>query len=577
MNKVNIFINGNKIRVDEGTTILQAAEKMNIEIPTLCHMYLQDGKTENCRGTCRVCVVEVVGRKNLAPACSTPVMEGMEIKTNTPRAINSRRNIVGLLLSDHPQDCLKCEKNLKCELQKLAADLGVKEIKYEGESRDCNIDLSSSALTKDMNKCILCKRCVTVCSKIQNVDILTPSGRGFDTEVTSFFSKPLNETDCTMCGQCLAVCPTGALREVFEYDDVWEALEDSTKYVVVQTAPAVRVALGEEFGMEPGERTTGRMVGALRALGFKKVFDTNFAADLTIMEEATEFLQRLNKGENLPMLTSCCPAWVRFVEHRYGDEVNHLSTCKSPQQMFGAVAKSYLAEKLNITPEDLIVVSVMPCVAKKGENKREEFSNEGVKDVDFVITTRELAKMIKEAGMDLGSMPKDDFDNPLGESTGAGDLFGTTGGVMEAALRTAYEKVVGEELDDLDFMEVRGLEGVKEATIKLPSKEVKVAVVSSLSNATKIMEEIKAGNSPYDFIEVMACPGGCIDGGGQPFIKANRDVLKKRMEAIYSEDSKKDVRKSHENESIKKLYNEYLGEPNSHKAHEILHTHYTKR
>lgn len=574
---VKVKINDKTVEIEEGASILSAAQSLGIEIPTLCHMYLQDGKTENCKGTCRVCVVEVEGRKNLAPACSTPVSDGMVIKTNTPRAITARRNIVGLLLSDHPQDCLKCEKNLKCELQKLSADLGVYEIKYEGEVSRYPMDTSSPSVIRDMDKCILCRRCSTVCNDLQKVHVLTPVDRGFETVISSFMSKPFVDTKCTYCGQCVAICPTGALREVYNYDDVWQVLSEKDKYVVVQTAPAVRAALGEEFGLPPGTLVTKKMVGALKALGFKKVYDTDFAADLTIMEEATEFMDRLKNGGRLPLITSCCPAWINYAESNYGDMLDYPSSCKSPQQMFGAVAKTYLSDKLGVAPENLIVVSVMPCVAKKYEANREEMSRNGVKDVDIVITTRELAKMIKEAGMDLRNMPEEDFDNPLGESTGAGVIFGSTGGVMEAALRTAYEWITGEELDNMDFEAVRGLEGIKETKVKINEIEINAAVVSSLGNAKLVMDSIKNGKCNYDFIEIMACPGGCIDGGGQPFIRANREIMHKRMEALYEEDRNKTLRKSHENPMIKKIYEEFLESPNSHFAHALLHTEYTNR
>lgn len=574
---VKVSINERIVEMEEGQSILEAAQKLKIEIPTLCHMYMQDGKTENCRGTCRVCVVEVEGRKNLAPACSTPVCEGMKIRTNTPRAISARRNIVGLLLSDHPQDCLKCEKNLKCELQKLSADLGVYEIKYEGDISRYPVDNSSPSVIRDMDKCILCRRCVTVCNDIQKVHVLTPVDRGFETVISSFMEKPFIDTKCTYCGQCLAVCPTGALREVYDYDEVWQVLSEKDKYVVVQTAPAVRAALGEEFGLPAGNNVTKKMVGALKALGFKKVFDTDFAADLTIIEEANEFVHRLNNKGKFPMITSCCPAWINYIETNYGDMLDYPSTCKSPQQMFGSVAKAYLPGKLNISLENLVVVSVMPCVAKKYEAEREEFTKSGIKDVDIVITTRELAKMIKEAGMDLRNMPEEEFDNPLGESSGAGVIFGNSGGVMEAALRTAFEIVTGECLDDIIFKEIRGLEGIKETKVNLKGIEINAAVVSSLGNAKRIMEDIKAGKCFYDFIEIMACPGGCIDGGGQPFIRANREILKKRMEAIYEQDNDMKIRKSHENAMVQKLYDELLVSPNSHYAHDLLHTEYTDR
>lgn len=574
---VKITINNREVEIKEGKTILDAAKKLNIEIPTLCHMNMQDGSTENCNGTCRVCVVEVEGRRNLAPACSTPVTDGMIIKTNTPRAINARRNIVGLFLSDHPQDCLKCEKNLKCELQKLAADLGVKEIKYEGEISTYPIDISSPSVIRDMDKCILCRRCVTVCNDIQKTYVLTAVNRGFDTVISSFLSKPFVDTKCTYCGQCLAVCPTGALREVYNYDEVWQVLSDKDKYVIVQTAPAVRAALGEEFGLPAGTDVTKKMVGALKALGFKKVYDTNFAADLTIVEEANELVDRLKNGGRLPMITSCCPAWINYLETNYGDMLDYPSSCKSPQQMFGAIAKTYLADKLGIEVENLVLVSVMPCVAKKFEANEEEFKKNAIKDVDIVITTRELAKMIKEAGMDLTNMEEQEFDNPLGEATGAGVIFGNSGGVMEAALRTAYEILTGKELGKLEFNEVRGLEGIKETSVKLEDIDLKVAVISSLGNAKKVMDDIRAGVCKYDFVEVMACPGGCIDGGGQPFIRANREILRKRMEVLYEGDSNMTIRKSHENPIIKQIYNEFLEYPNSPLAHALLHRGYKNR
>lgn len=574
---VKITINNREVEIKEGKTILDAAKKLNIEIPTLCHMNMQDGSTENCNGTCRVCVVEVEGRRNLAPACSTPVTDGMIIKTNTPRAINARRNIVGLLLSDHPQDCLKCEKNLKCELQKLAADLGVKEIKYEGEISTYPIDISSPSVIRDMDKCILCRRCVTVCNDIQKTYVLTAVNRGFDTVISSFLSKPFVDTKCTYCGQCLAVCPTGALREVYNYDEVWQVLSDKDKYVIVQTAPAVRAALGEEFGLPAGTDVTKKMVGALKALGFKKVYDTNFAADLTIVEEANELVDRLKNGGRLPMITSCCPAWINYLETNYGDMLDYPSSCKSPQQMFGAIAKTYLADKLGIEVENLVLVSVMPCVAKKFEANEEEFKKNAIKDVDIVITTRELAKMIKEAGMDLTNMEEQEFDNPLGEATGAGVIFGNSGGVMEATLRTAYEILTGKELGKLEFNEVRGLEGIKETSVKLEDIDLKVAVISSLGNAKKVMDDIRAGVCKYDFVEVMACPGGCIDGGGQPFIRANREILRKRMEVLYEGDSNMTIRKSHENPIIKQIYNEFLEYPNSPLAHALLHRGYKNR
>ena len=573
---ISVKINGVNIEVEKGTSILDATKKLNINLPTLCHMYMVDGKTRNCKGTCRVCVVEVEGWDGLVPACATEVREGMSIKTNSLKAIRARRTIVELLLSNHPKDCLNCDKNMDCELQKLAADLGIDENKYEGEKVKFDLDVSDGFI-RDREKCILCRRCVTACNDIQKIHAITVANRGFGTNISTFSNDSINETNCTYCGQCVAVCPTGALREKSDYKKVWGVLDDNNKYVVAQIAPAVRSALAEEFGLEPGELSTGKIVTALKLLSFDSVFDTNFAADLTIMEEANEFIERFTLGENLPLITSCCPAWVNYAESNYYDNLNLVSSCKSPQQIFGAIAKNYLPQELAIKRENLVVVSIMPCIAKKHEANRKEMEDiDGIKDVDLVITTRELAKIIKEAGIDIVNLPDSEFDNPLGVSSGAGTIFGTSGGVMEAALRTAYEWITGKELEKLDFENVRGLEEIKEAKVDLNGKEINVAVVSSLGNAKKIMNEIKAGNSKYHFIEVMACPGGCIDGGGQPFIKSNRDVLKKRMNAIYNEDKNKIIRRSHENPMIQKLYKDYLQKPNSYIAHHILHINYKR-
>lgn len=571
MTMINLTINGEKVEVEKGTSILDAAKKLNINIPTLCHMYMGNNKTRNCKGTCRVCVVEQEGKQKLIPSCSVAASEGMVIKTHSPRAIKARRNIVELLLSDHPEDCLKCEQNGHCELQKLAGDLGIRKNHYEGEKSEYLIDNSSDIIVRDMNKCILCRRCVTMCNEVQKMNILTPVDRGFNSVISTFFKKPLAETDCTYCGQCVAVCPTGALREVRDYDKIWSLLDDKSKYVVVQVAPAVRVSLGEEFGLEVGTRATKKMVGALKKLGFNAVFDTNFGADLTIIEEAAEFIERLNENKSLPLLTSCCPAWVNFVEKEYPEQLSLLSSCKSPQQIFGSIAKTYLSKKIGISPEDIVVVSIMPCTAKKYEAKRENMSRDGIRDVDIVITTREFGTMLKEAGIDLKNVQDAEFDNPLGESTGAGTIFGTTGGVMEAALRTAHEWVTGKTLKNVEFNQVRGLAGIKETIINLNGKDINIAVVSSLGNARKIMDEIKSGISKYDFVEVMACPGGCINGGGQPRSKGSVEVLTKRMEAIYKEDTKKIIRKAHENPMIKQVYDEFLEKPNSHIAHKLLH------
>lgn len=569
---VTLTINNKQLQVEQGTTILQAAKLLEINIPTLCHLNLHDG-VENKPGSCRVCVVEVEGRRNLAPACTTPVFEGMVVKTNSIKSIKARRTVVELLLSDHPQDCLLCEKNTNCELQTLAADMGIREIKYKGEMSTYPKDTSSASIERNLDKCILCRRCETVCSDIQTVSVLSAVNRGFETVVSPAFGMPMVDTNCTFCGQCVSVCPTGALTEVNNTSKVWDALNDKDKFVIVQTAPAVRAALGEEFGMEVGKAVTGKMVAALRSLGFDKVFDTDFAADLTIMEEATELMGRIQNGGRLPMLTSCCPGWINFFEHEFTDLLDVPSSCKSPQQMFGAIAKSYYAEKMNIDPKNLVVVSVMPCLAKKYEAAREEMNN----DVDIVISTRELAKMVKEAGIHFDSLNNEEFDSILGESTGAGVIFGVTGGVMEAALRTAYEWITGEKLDDVEFTVIRGLDGIREATVKIKDMEVKAAIASGLGNARKLLTKIRNGEADYQIIEIMACPGGCIDGGGQPYVHGHYDILAKRANALYEEDRSKPLRKSHENPAIIELYKEFLGKPNSEKAHKLLHTHYTCR
>lgn len=572
MSLVNIIINDKKLQVEEGTTILQAAKLLNIFIPTLCLMNLHDGAEHN-PGSCRVCVVEVEGRRNLAPSCNTLVSEGMIIKTNSIKAITARRTVVELLLSDHPQDCLLCEKNTNCELQALAADMGIREMKYKGEMSTYPNDCSSSSIERNLDKCILCRRCVTVCSKIQTVSVLSPINRGFNTIISPAFGMPMIESNCTFCGQCVSVCPTGALTEVNNTAKVWEALNNKDKFVIVQTAPAIRAALGESFDDHSGNAVTGKMVAALRALGFDKVFDTDFAADLTIMEEAAELIDRINNGGRLPMLTSCCPAWINFFEHEFTDLLDVPSSCKSPQQMFGAIAKSYYAKKMKIDPKNMVVVSVMPCLAKKYEAAREEMGD----DVDIVISTRELAKMIKEAGISFNSLQDEEFDNFLGESTGAAVIFGVTGGVMEAALRTAYEWITNEPLENVEFSTIRGLEGIREATIQIKDMEVKAAIASGLGNARNLLNKIRAGEADYQIIEIMACPGGCIDGGGQPYMYGHYDILKKRANAIYEEDRNKPLRKSHENPAIIKLYDEFLDKPNSEIAHKLLHTHYSSK
>lgn len=577
MKNVNIRINDINIEVPETYTILEAAKMIGVKIPTLCHLDLHDInlKAVNKAASCRVCVVEVEGRRNLAPACSTNVYEGMVIKTNTQRAIKARRTSVELLLSDHPSDCLYCEKNRQCDLQKLAAELGIRsDHKYRGEMSTYPKDASSFSIFRNPDKCIMCRRCETMCNEVQTCGILSAVDRGFNTVVQPAFNLPLNSTMCTFCGQCVSVCPTAALTEINCIREVWDELSDPDKFVIVQTAPAVRVALGEEFGMEAGTIVTGKMVTALRKLGFAKVFDTDFAADLTIIEEAAEFVHRLKHGGRLPILTSCCPAWVKFFEHQFPELLDIPSTCKSPHEMFGSIAKTYYAEKFGIDPKKMVVVSVMPCVAKKYEAHREELNVDGLRPVDYVVSTRELAMMLREAGVDFEKLEDSDFDNPLGESTGAGVIFGTTGGVIEAALRTAYEWLTGESLKEVDFKALRGLEGIREATIKINDMDVKIGIAHGLGNARKLLEAIRNGEVNYHAIEIMACPGGCINGGGQPYHHGDEEVIRKRANAIYEEDKNKEKRKSHENENVKKLYEEYLGEIYGEKAHELLHTRY---
>ncbi len=579
---INLTIDNKPVQVPEGTTILKAARMAGIDIPTLCYFELDGMKFENKPGGCRVCVVEVKGRRNLAPACATDCMEGMEVFTHNARVINARKTVVELILSDHPNDCLQCEKNGDCELQSLTKRLGIKEIPFKGAQSSYRKD-STLSVYRDMDKCVMCRRCETMCNKFQTAGALSGVNRGFQAVVAPAFEQNLGDSSCINCGQCVQVCPVGALTLVDNISDVLKAIADPTKKVVVQTAPAVRVALGEEFGMKPGEIVTGKMAAALRRLGFDKVFDTDWSADLTIMEEGTELLQRLGKalkGEKvaLPMFTSCCPAWVAFYEKNFPDLLQYPSTAKSPQGMFGAVAKNYLAPKLGVKREDLVVVSIMPCLAKKSERAREELSVNGDPDVNFVLSTRELAHMIRQCNLNLNDMPEEDFDNPLGQSTGAGVIFGATGGVMEAALRTAYELHTGKTLPKIDFEETRGFEGIKEATIDFDGFPLKIAVAYSLGNARKLMEQVREGNpNGYHFIEVMACPGGCIGGAGQPYHHGDSNIIRKRMEAIYREDAGKPIRKSHENPDIIAIYKEYYGEPCGHLSHEQLHTHYFDR
>ncbi|QXE20692.1 NADH-dependent [FeFe] hydrogenase, group A6 [Clostridium sp. 001] len=574
---VNLTINDIKVSVPEGTTILNAAKKVNINIPTLCYLDLHDIKMVNRTSSCRVCLVEIEGRRNLAPSCSTEAFEGMVVKTNSPRAIKARRTMVELLLSDHPTDCLVCEKNTQCQLQLIAAELGIRKIRYKGAMSNYKKDSSSGAIYRNLDKCIMCRRCETMCNEVQTCQVYSAVDRGFETVVSPAFGRPMVDTQCTFCGQCVSVCPTAALTQVSNVAKVWEVLTDPDKYVVVQTAPAIRVTLGEKFGMEPGTIVTGKMVCALRRLGFDKVCDTDFAADVTILEEAHEFIDRLQNGGRLPILTSCCPSWVKFIEHQFPDLLDVPSTCKSPHIMFGTLAKTYMAEKLNIDPSKIVVVSIMPCIAKKYEVSRKELQYEGHKNVDLVVTTRELTDMIMEAGIDFNKLPDEDFDKPFGESTGASVIFGTTGGVIEAALRTAYEWITGETLKEVEFHGVRGLDGLKEASINIGGKEINIGVAHGLGNARKLLEEIESGESKYHAIEIMACPGGCIDGGGQPYHFGNMDIVKKRMEALYTEDRNKPLRKSHENPEVQALYKEFIGDVGGKKAHDLLHTHYIKR
>ncbi len=570
---LKLKINNREVEVKEGSTILEAAGKLNIKIPTLCHMDLHDIKFVNKLASCRVCLVEDIDKNKLIPSCATFVKGGMNIRTDSQRVIRARRAIVELLLSDHPSDCLKCAKNLDCTLQELAHDLNIREIRYRGEMRTLPIDDNSYSLIRDPNKCILCRRCETMCNEVQTVGALAEVGRGFYTHVGSTFNRSMFETTCTFCGQCLSVCPTGALTEKSNIREVWRALS-SDKHVIVQVAPAVRVALGEMFGMEVGSNVEGKIVTALRRLGFDRVFDTNFAADLTIMEEANEFVDRLKGKGELPILTSCCPGWVNFMEQQFSDMIDIPSTCKSPHEMFGAIAKSFYAEKEGINPEDIVVVSVMPCISKKYEAKRDELENEGYSDVDTVITTRELAEMIKEVGIDFTSLEDSDFDNPMGESTGAGDIFGTSGGVIEATVRTAYNIITEKDLEKVEFYDLRGLRGIKYATVDIEGREIKIAVANGLGNTRRLLEKLKNKEISLDAIEVMACPGGCIGGGGQPYHHGDISILKKRSEGLYKLDESKKLRKSYENPYIKDLYDEYLKEPGSEKAHNLLHTSY---
>ncbi|MBW6490546.1 MAG: [FeFe] hydrogenase, group A [Lentimicrobium sp.] len=579
METIKLTIDNKVIEVAKGTSILKAAKEAEIHIPTLCYLNLHDLNIENKPAGCRVCVVEVEGRKNLAPACVTECLESMVINTHNIRVLNARKTVLELILSDHPTDCLICAKNGNCELQSMAQEFGIRKLHYEGEQSTYRED-TSPAIIRDVDKCIMCRRCELMCNDVQTVGVLSAVNRGFMSVVAPAFERNLDHSECTYCGQCVAVCPTGALTEVDHTNAVVRALADPTKTVVVQTAPAVRAALGEEFGLEPGTLVTGKLAAALRRLGFNYVFDTDFAADLTIMEEGTELLDRLTRHLNgdknvpLPILTSCCPGWVNFFEHQFPEMMDIPSTARSPQQMFGAIAKTYFAEKIGIERENMVVVSIMPCLAKKFECQREEFSTHGNPDVDFSISTRELAHLIKQSNINFNTLADEDFDNPLGESTGAAVIFGTTGGVIEAAVRTAYEVQTGKKLQKVDFEELRGMEYIREATIDFDGLPIKIGIAHGLGNARKLLQDIKDGKSEFHAIEIMACPGGCIGGGGQPLHLGDSSIIKARQKAIYREDAGKTIRKSHENPYIVKLYEEFLGKPLSEKSHHLLHTHY---
>lgn len=577
MAKINIKINGRDYSVESGTTILDACRQVGIKIPTLCYL-----EKINCIGACRVCMVEVKGARTLVAACTYPIdREGTEIFTNTPKVIRSRKTTVELLLSDHDQKCLSCARNTNCELQTLAYELGCDANRFQGAKNVSEKDESSVCFVRDNNKCVLCRRCVAVCEKVQSVSVIGANNRGFDTSIGCAFETDIKEHTCVGCGQCVVNCPTGALTEKEEIDNVLAALADPTKHVVVGTAPSVRVALGEEFGYPIGTDTEGKMVAALRNLGFDRVFDVDFAADLTIMEEGFELVDRIQHGGALPMMTSCSPAWIKFCEYNYPELLPNLSTAKSPQQMFGASVKTYYAKKFGIDPKDIYVVSVMPCIAKKFEKTRPYQDAAGVPDIDAVLTTRELARMIKRAGIQYNLLPDEKFDEPLGVSSGAGVIFGATGGVMEAALRTVADLLEGKELEDFEYKAVRGQQGIKSATVTLGGKEIKIAVASSLANARVLMDEIKAGNSPYQFIEIMSCPGGCVNGGGQPIHDAatrqRLDIPGLRAKAIYVNDKACTYRKSYKNPAVMAMYEEYLEKPGSERAHHILHTKYIDR
>ena len=573
---VTLKIDGRTVQAEDNSTVLEAALKEGIRIPTLCHL-----KDINNIGACRICLVEDAKNGRLIASCTLPVAEGMEILSASPKVLSARRFTLDLILSDHDRSCLTCKRSQNCELQTLAKELGIEEVRYDGQRLESNIEEFSPSIVRDNNKCVLCRRCVAVCAKTQGVAVIGMKERGFETSVGTAFDIELGQTNCINCGQCIAACPTGALTEKDSTREVWKALADPDKFVIFQPAPAVRVAIGEEFGMPIGTRSTGKMVAALRRLGADKVFDVDFAADLTIMEEGTELLGRIKNGGKLPMITSCSPGWVKYCEHFYPDFIENLSTCKSPNQMQGAIEKTYYAEKHGIDPKNIFVCSIMPCTAKKFEVIRPEMGREGYMDVDASITTREAARMIKQAGIDYINLPDEEFDEILGDSTGAALIFGVTGGVMEAALRTVADVLTGQDLEKVEYQDVRGLEGIKEASVEVAGMTINLAIVHGTANAGKLLDSIRKGEKTYHFIEIMGCPGGCVTGGGQPIVPApiryEIDPRAARAKAIYDGDAAMVIRKSHKNPAIKKIYDEFLGEPNSHKAHELLHTHYTDR